>query len=69
MASLAGAAYRQLVLETFRTNVAGKTDSGGAYAARAFFGSYEVEVKSGNQRKVARVELTADSPTLTVQLD
>lgn len=65
----AGAAYRQLVLETFRTNVVGKTDSGGAYAARAFFGSYEVEVKRGNQRKVARLELTADSPVLTVQLD
>jgi GH35 family endo-1,4-beta-xylanase len=65
----AGAAYRKLVLETFRTNVDGKTDAGGAYTARAFFGSYDVEVKLGNQRKVARVELTADSPTVTVQLD
>ncbi|RYZ05707.1 MAG: hypothetical protein EOO73_18565 [Myxococcales bacterium] len=64
-----GAAYRKLVLETFRTNVAGKTDNSGAYAARAFFGTYEVEVKSGNQRKVARVELTPESQALTVQLD
>lgn len=65
----AGAAYRELVLETFRTKASGRTDASGGYAARAFFGSYEVEVKSGGKTKLARLELTADSPAVTVQLD
>jgi endo-1,4-beta-xylanase len=65
----AGAAYRELVLEKFRTNVTGKTDAGGAFATRAFFGSYEVEIKRGEQRQVTRVELTPDSSQVVVQLD
>lgn len=65
----AGAAYRQLVLETFRTNVVGKTDAGGNYAARAFFGTYQLDVKSGGRHQAARVELTPSSSTVVVELD
>lgn len=64
----AGAAYRQLVQETFRTNASGKTDNAGVYSSRAFFGTYEVEVKRGDRRQVTRVELTSDSPAVVVQL-
>lgn len=49
----AGEAYRKLVLETFRTDVQGKTDARGAFATRGFFGEYEIVVRaSGKEQRV-----------------
>jgi GH35 family endo-1,4-beta-xylanase len=65
----AGAAYRKLVLEAWRTNASGKTDATGGYALRAFLGSYEVKVTSGGKTKTLPLELGPESGPVTLQLD
>jgi endo-1,4-beta-xylanase len=65
----AGAAYRDLVLREFRSNLAGKTDASGAFKTRAFLGSYEVTVVNGDKRKVAAVELRPGSAAISIKLD
>jgi endo-1,4-beta-xylanase len=65
----AGAAYRKLVLDSWRTNAAGKTDASGGYAVRAFLGHYEVKVTSGGKTKTLPLELGPESGPVTLQLD
>ncbi|PZV16174.1 MAG: 1,4-beta-xylanase, partial [Pseudanabaena sp.] len=45
----AAIAYRNLVLKQWRTNTIGQTNLFGIYSTRAFFGTYRVTVKSGDQ--------------------
>lgn len=65
----AGEAYRQLVLDAWRTNVSGKTDATGSFQARAFLGSYELKVTSDGKTRTFPVELTRESPTISLRLD
>jgi endo-1,4-beta-xylanase len=65
----AGAAYRKLALEEWRTNAIGKTDAAGAFSTRAFLGSYELKVTSGGMTKAVPVQLAPDGAPVTVQLD
>jgi endo-1,4-beta-xylanase len=65
----AGEAYRELVLQAWRTNVTGKTDASGRFQTRAFFGSYEVKVTSGGKTQTLPVELTAESSPISLKLD
>jgi len=65
----AGAALRKLLLETWRTDAAGKTDAGGKYLARGFLGDYQVEVVSGGKRKTVKATLKPGGGRLTVVLD
>jgi endo-1,4-beta-xylanase len=65
----AGEAYRELVLKAWRTNETAKTDAGGSYKTRAFFGKYEVKVTSGGKTKVAELDLTTASGAFAIKLD
>jgi len=67
----AGAVYRQLVLDSWRTNTAGSTDASGAFKTRAFLGNYEVTVTTADKSKskTVQAELSAASTPLVVKLD
>ena len=51
----AGEAYRELVLKTWRTDVAGKTDADGRFGTRAFYGEYEVYVSFSGRQKTLKI--------------
>jgi GH35 family endo-1,4-beta-xylanase len=62
----AGAAVRELVQRSWRTDVNGKTDAEGKYAARAFLGEYDVEVAFAGKRKVVKTTLRPGGARITV---
>jgi len=64
----AGEAYRKLVLETFRTNASGKTDAGGKFATRGFFGEYEVVVRAAGKEQRVRHRLEPGKGVVKVGL-
>ena len=65
----AGRAYRDLVQNQWRTQASGKTDAGGAFATRGFFGDYEVSVASGTRKKTARAALGPAGTKVALILD
>ncbi len=62
--------YRELVLEKWRTRLEARTDAQGGYAARGYFGEYEVEVVSGGERVKEGFTLSAGevAPVVVVAL-
>jgi GH35 family endo-1,4-beta-xylanase len=65
----AGEAYRDLVLEAWRTDEVAKTDAAGIYKTRAFLGKYALKVTSGGQSKTVEVELLPAGGQVVVKLD
>ena len=65
----AGRAYRDLVLGQWRTAASGKTDKGGTFATRGFFGEYEITVSSGGRKNASRATLGASGSAAAVILD
>jgi endo-1,4-beta-xylanase len=65
----AGAAFRELVLKTWRTDASGKTGADGAFDTRGFFGDYDVEVRAGGKQKVVKAQLAAGGAALAVVID
>jgi GH35 family endo-1,4-beta-xylanase len=65
----AGRAYRDLVLEKWRTRAAGKSDKTGSFAARGFLGDYEVSVSAGTRKKAVRATLGPAGSSVAVTLD
>jgi hypothetical protein len=57
--------FRVLTQEIWRTNVSGRTSEDGRFAARAFYGRYDVTVTwHGQTRTVAVEHVPGDSPTV-----
>ncbi len=65
----AGRAYQELVQKNWKTLTAGKTDRGGAFAARGFLGDYEVRVRLGAREKVVPATLGPAGAAVAVILD
>jgi endo-1,4-beta-xylanase len=60
-----GEAFRHLVQEVWRTNASGRTDDDGRFAARAFYGRYDVTVTWRGQTRVVSVDhRPGDRPTM-----
>jgi endo-1,4-beta-xylanase len=64
----AAEAYRQLVTNDWTTSAQGETDAEGAFAVRAFLGSYEVTVQHEQQTRTVQVELGSDGQTARIRL-
>ena len=64
----AGKAYKDLVLEQWRTNVQGQTDATGNYATRGFLGDYEVTVRAAGKQKTVQAALGSAGKQLDVNL-
>jgi GH35 family endo-1,4-beta-xylanase len=62
----AGEAFRELALQSWRTNVSGRTDADGKLSRRAFLGDYDVEVSLSGKTKKARARLEPSGATVTV---
>lgn len=67
----AAAAYRELVLKQWRTNLAGATDTQGAFDGRGHLGDYRVTVETGGHTVERTFSLSAsDTPVeVTVKLE
>ncbi|MET0412617.1 MAG: endo-1,4-beta-xylanase [Polyangiaceae bacterium] len=63
-----GQAYRDLVLGKWRTDETGQTDKKGTYKTRGFAGTYEIEVKVGDQTKTVQVTLPTSGARVDVKL-
>lgn len=65
-------AYRKLVLEQWRTNTSGitgnKGDRTGIYSTRAFFGTYQVTVKSGDRNIQQMITFNDQKLPYTIQI-
>ncbi len=60
-----GETFRRLIHEVWRTSAAGRTDDDGRFAARAFYGQYEVTVTwRGRTRVVAVDHVRGDRPAV-----
>ncbi len=60
-----GETFRRLVHEVWRTDAAGRTDGDGRFAARAFYGHYQVTVTwRGRTRVLAVDHVRRDGPTI-----
>jgi GH35 family endo-1,4-beta-xylanase len=60
-----GAIFRRLVHEVWRTSATGRTDDDGHFAARAFYGQYEVTVTwRGRTRALVVDHVKRDGPTV-----
>lgn len=64
----AGEVYRQLVLDQWRTHVAGKTNAQGAFVTRGFLGDYVIEVTRGAQKKRVQGLLRSSGSEIVVTL-
>lgn len=64
-----GQAYRDLVLNVWRTDVRGNTDDRGGFSTRGFLGDYEILVTSAGKQKRASAKLVAGGSTLTITTD
>ncbi len=67
-----GAAYRQLIQETWHTDESGQTDGAGAWGMRGFHGTYAVSVTVGGRTQEFTVDLASgrDQPvTLVLKRD
>ncbi len=53
----AGEELRRLLLQSFRTQVTGKTDSTGTYRVRGFLGGYAIKVRHGAELRELQVDL------------
>jgi GH35 family endo-1,4-beta-xylanase len=65
----AGRAYRDLVLDKWRTRATGKSDRAGTFVTRGFFGDYEVSVSAGTRKKAVRATLGKGGSSTAVILD
>jgi len=65
----AGAAFRALVLEKWRTNETGQTGPDGSFGTRAFLGDHVIDVRVGARQKVVRARLAAPGAVVTVVVD
>jgi hypothetical protein len=61
-------AYRNLVLDEWRTRAEGQTDAGGKITQRGFLGEYRVTVTAGAKSTTATVKLPREGATLDVRL-
>ena len=62
------AVWRELVLQRWRTRVAGVTDERGEFATRGHLGRYEVTVNASASRQPQTVVLTSEGASLAVKL-
>jgi GH35 family endo-1,4-beta-xylanase len=60
--------YKSLVLDQWRTRLAGATDAGGRYAGRGFHGDYVVTVESQGKRLEKKFSLRPGPPAETVEI-
>jgi hypothetical protein len=62
--------YRSLVLEQWRTHLAGSTNASGHYAARGFQGDYVIAIERSGKKVEQAFSLRAgeSSPAVTVAL-
>jgi GH35 family endo-1,4-beta-xylanase len=51
----AGEAFRELVLKTWRTDAAGKSDTQGRFGTRGFYGDYEIYVSFAGKQKTIKI--------------
>ena len=65
----AGAAYRDLVLNQWRTVDSGTTDTDGLFAIRAFFGTYDITVSADGMALSETVVLSPETDAITVVMD
>ena len=61
--------WKDLVLKTWWTNAAGRTDARGRFATRGFLGDYEVTATAGGKTGTVRTALTKPGTTVTVRID
>lgn len=62
------AAWKDLVLDKWRTKVDAASDKKGNVSARGHLGRYEITIKNGSSTKKVEYELTKDSGPVTVTL-
>ncbi|MGC4086924.1 MAG: endo-1,4-beta-xylanase [Polyangiaceae bacterium] len=65
----AGQVVRDLALKAWRTEVSGRSDAGGRFAARGFLGDYEISVSVGGKQKSAKATLGQKGAEVTLTLE
>lgn len=63
-----GQAYKDLVLGKWRTQAEGTTDAGGQFKVRGFKGSYDIEVKVGDQTRTVKGTLGDGGSRIDVKI-
>ncbi len=63
-----GTAYRELVTETWRTHSDGRTDLGGQWSHRSFYGSYRVTVTAGDLSQTVTFDHLSSDDTKPVRV-
>ena len=61
--------YKDLVFDQWWTRQQGKTSADGQFSGRGFYGSYQVEVRLGDEVFTAPFTLEADMETVPIRLD
>ena len=61
--------YKNLVFDHWWTRQQGKTSADGQFSGRGFYGSYQVEVRLGDEVFTTPFTLEADMETVTIHLD
>ncbi|MCY3792506.1 MAG: endo-1,4-beta-xylanase [Gemmatimonadetes bacterium] len=61
--------YKDLVFNQWWTRQQGRTSATGQFSGRGFYGSYQVEVRLGDEVFTAPFTLEADMETVTIRLD
>jgi endo-1,4-beta-xylanase len=63
-----GQAYRELVLEKWRTDAKGSTDANGVFLTRGFKGDYEIVVTAAGQTKTVKGTLAGGGSRIDVKI-
>lgn len=63
-----GQELRKLLLESWKTDETGNTDSAGNLSVRGYLGTYEIEAMSGVQRKTVKVTLESSGSRVVIGL-
>jgi len=64
----AGEAFRELVLKTWRTDAAGKSDTQGRFGTRGFYGDYEIYVSFAGRQQTVKTRFLPGKATTELKV-